>query len=50
LSCPCVGDPAEIGLVPSLNMPGGNITGMGVFCIGARAKRIDLHVRGEEAA
>src|SRR5438034_8467589 len=35
-----VGDPVEIGLVPSLNEPGGNITGMAVFVSTLGAKRI----------
>src|SRR5262245_65194616 len=31
-------DPVEIGLVPSLNHPGGNITGMGIFSASLGAK------------
>jgi putative ABC transport system substrate-binding protein len=37
-----VSDPVEIGLVPSLSSPGGNITGMGVFSATLGGKRIEL--------
>jgi ABC-type uncharacterized transport system substrate-binding protein len=37
-----VSDPVEIGLVPSLSQPGGNITGMGLFNATLGAKRIEL--------
>ena len=37
-----VSDPVEIGLVPSLNQPGGNITGMAVFNASLGEKRIEL--------
>jgi ABC-type uncharacterized transport system substrate-binding protein len=36
-----VSDPVEIGLVPSLSQPGGNITGMGLFNATLGAKRIE---------
>ena|ERR1700738_5129777 len=37
-----VSDPVEIGLVPSLNEPSGNITGMAVFNVSLGQKRIEL--------
>jgi ABC-type uncharacterized transport system substrate-binding protein len=37
-----VSDPVEIGLIPSLNKPGSNITGMAVFNAALAAKRIEL--------
>jgi putative ABC transport system substrate-binding protein len=37
-----VSDPVEIGLVPSLNQPGGNITGMALFNATLGEKRIEL--------
>jgi putative ABC transport system substrate-binding protein len=37
-----VGDPVEIGLVPSLNQPGRNITGMATFNATLSEKRIEL--------
>jgi len=37
-----VSDPVEIGLVPSLSQPGGNITGMAVFNATLAGKRIEL--------
>ena len=37
-----VSDPVEIGLIPSLNQPGGNITGMAIFNATLGAKRIEL--------
>ena len=36
-----VSDPVEIGLVPSLNQPGGNLTGMGIFNASLGIKRLE---------
>jgi putative tryptophan/tyrosine transport system substrate-binding protein len=35
-------DPVEIGLVPSLNRPGGNVTGVNIMAIDIAGKRLDL--------
>jgi len=35
-------DPDEIGLVPSLSHPGGNVTGMGIFNASLGTKRLEL--------
>jgi putative tryptophan/tyrosine transport system substrate-binding protein len=35
-------DPVEIGLVPSLNRPGGNVTGVNIMAIDIAGKRMDL--------
>ena len=35
-------DPVEIGLVPSLNQPGGNITGMALFSASLGSTRLEL--------
>jgi putative tryptophan/tyrosine transport system substrate-binding protein len=37
-----VSDPVEIGLVPSLNQPGGNLTGMAVISASLGTKRLEL--------
>jgi putative tryptophan/tyrosine transport system substrate-binding protein len=35
-------DPVEIGLVPSLSQPGGNVTGMGIFNASLGTKHLEL--------
>jgi putative ABC transport system substrate-binding protein len=37
-----VGDPVEIGLVPSLNQPAGNVTGMAILNASLATKRLEL--------
>src|SRR5215472_7178963 len=37
-----VSDPVEIGFVPSLSQPGGNVTGMAIFNASLGAKRLEL--------
>jgi putative ABC transport system substrate-binding protein len=37
-------DPVQIGLVPSLNRPDGNLTGVHLFLTGLSAKKLGLHL------
>ena len=37
-----VSEPIDVGLVPSLNRPGGNVTGMGIFNAALGPKRLEL--------